>query len=162
MKQHLSINDVQAIIRPAFGKLCCRKQVGYRRSLSLGFGEKVPHQNPKARDRFYGEWEIGTYNSAWRIMQAGKILCASHDPVDAIENLDANLSNITFTRLVAVQQLTELDIRVVLDLELTIDFFAAISDNDEVFHVFCPLNQYVEFTAENGWITGVSNTPWNK
>lgn len=49
------------------GKTCCRKRVGRSRSLSVGFGKKISHSKPDMADTYYGEWEIGTYSSPWRI-----------------------------------------------------------------------------------------------
>lgn len=151
---------VQALIDPISGKPCCRKQVGFRKSLSIGFGAKVIHQNPKTRDKYYGEWEIGTFNSAWRVIRAGKILCASNDPVDSIKELDAAINQIDFSNFVSVQQLTDVDVRVLFDHDMVIDFLAAASDDDEMFHIFCPERKYLEFTIRKGWTIGESNTPW--
>jgi len=162
MGKLLSSRSVQTLIEPLLGKLCCRKQVGYRESLSIGFGSKIPHQNRlKSRDDYYGEWEIGTYNSAWRVIHRGKILCGSHDIVDSIKEHDAAFNRIELRRLVSVQQLTDMDIRLVFDLGITIDFLATTRDEDEWFHIFCHQGKYIEFTVGKGCTIGPSNTPWH-
>ncbi len=162
MKKSLSSQPVQQLIRQVIGKTCCRKQVGYRNSMNIGLGCKVFHQNPKLRDKFYGEWEIGTYNSAWRVVHAGKIICASHDPVTSVEELDATFNRVKLTSLLSIEQLTDFDVRLIFDHGLSIDFMTTISDEDEAFHIFCPKSKYVEFTVGHGWTAGESNTAWQQ
>lgn len=150
--------DVYEVINGMVGQPCCRKHIGRMRSLSLGFGGAIPHKTPVGQ-AIYGEWEVGTYRSAWRIVQRGRILCGSQDVVDSIEDLNLELGRIEIGRFVALRQFTDLDVRVECNDGMFIDFLAAISD-DECFHIFCPGQRYVEFTAGSGWKVGVSDKPW--
>ena len=141
------------------GKRCCRKRVGHRRSLSLGFGEKILHSNPKAVDNFYGEWEIGTYTSAWRVVSKGQILCGSMNLVDSIEELDQEIQNIFLGSVVSIEVTSLFDIRVSFDDGVFIDFIF-VSTDDEMFHIFGSDSLYIEYKCVDGWLVGKSNTPW--
>lgn len=152
--------NIQDVIKLIIGRPCCRKQVGSMRSLSLGFGNKVPQSNPRVKTTFYGEWELGTYNGAWRISCQGKISCASNDPVESIGELDSALNDIQLGSVIAIGHLTSFDVRVELEPGIFIDFLAATSDDDECFHIFCPNDMYVEFSTQRGWSLGKSNKPW--
>jgi hypothetical protein len=147
--------EFQKLIAPLIGLPNCRKKVGYRKSLSFGFGEKIT--NPKLRDGYYGEWEIGTYNCAWRIIKDSRIVCGSCDPVDSIQDMDSLVQSIEFGGVLNIHQIGEVDFRVDFKNKISAEFFSAISDNDEVFHVFCPGNKCIEFTLEGGWEIGASN-----
>jgi len=127
------------------------------RSLSLGFGEKV-----QSKSRPYGEWEIGTYGCAWRVVKSGTVLCGSQDSADKIQDLNAALNLIELGQFVFLRQLTDLDVRVQFDNGVTVDFLATISDGDECFHIFCPEEIYVEFSVGGGWRIGKSNQPWKE
>jgi hypothetical protein len=127
------------------------------RSLSLGFGEKVP-----GKSRVYGEWEIGTYGCAWRVTKNGTVLCGSQDPANNFQDLNAALNRIELGRFVFLRQLTDLDIRVQFDNDLAVDVLATISDGDECFHIFCPEDIYVRFSVSGGWKIGKSNQPWEE
>jgi len=152
---------VQEVIKDMVGKPCCRQQVGRGRSLSLGFGEKI-RRATAISDGVYGEWEIGTYYGSWRVIHDGKILCGSRDAADSIEDLNVALSRIRFGRFANLRQLTDWDVRVELDNGVMIDFLAEVSDDDEVFHIFCPENRCVQFSIVGGWKTGPSNMPWER
>jgi hypothetical protein len=111
MQTHISNRKMRLLIAPLIGQRCCRKQIGYRRSLSMGFGRKIPNNNPKTRDGYYGVWEIGTYESAWRVIKDGIIICASHDASasQTPENppdIDNAFRKIVFGRLLAIRQKT--------------------------------------------------------
>ena len=129
------------------------------RSLSLGFGNQV-HRKTKLIDKFYGEWEIGTYLVAWRVIQGGRVVCGSQDAADSIEELNLALRRIEFGRFASLRQLTELDVRVEFDNDVAVDFLATISDEDECFHIFCPENIYIEFSLRGAWKIGQSDKPW--
>lgn len=145
-------------IRPLIGKQCCRAAIGEFKSLSLGFGEKIYHRNPKLRDTYYGEWEIGTYQCAWRVMEKNKILLGKNDTQQ--ENvLDNKLKRIRFGRIASINQITDLDIRLSFDNEMIVDFFATISDDDEYFHIFCPDNMWIGLLPGGKWIIRKSDKP---
>jgi hypothetical protein len=151
-------------VRNAFagiiGKTCCRQRVGRGKSLSIGFGERILQSKPKVADPFYGEWEIGTYSSAWRIVDNSKILCGSLDVVDSIEELDEKLQQVRLGAVVDIEAVSLLDIRVKLERGVFVDFICASSEDDEMFHIFGPDNLYIEYKNIGGWEVGKSDAPW--
>ena len=95
-----------------YGKPCCRKNVGERKSLSLGFGRKI-YNAPKMRGpAFYGEWEIGTYSCAWRVIKDNIVICGSTDPVDSNVELDSMLNKIDFNCIIQISQYNSIDVHV--------------------------------------------------
>lgn len=142
------------------GKKCCRKRVGSGRSLSIGFGEKLPNSNSKAVDSFYGEWEIGTYSSSWRIVANGEIICGSMNVVDSIDELDQQIQTLLLGSIVDIETISPFDIRVILDQSVFIDFMCAAADDDEIFHIFGPESLYIEYKYADGWRIGKSNVAW--
>jgi hypothetical protein len=148
--------QIEKLIEPMMGNRCCRQRVWRPRSLSLGFGEKVYHGNPKLVDDFYGEWEIGTYYCAWRVIKDNRILCGSSDAVDSLDELDAALKRIDFGCIRSLTQPTQFDVRVLFDTGIAVEFLATTSDDDESFHIFCPQNISVEFSIQEGWTIGKS------
>lgn len=155
------IPDYSSHFASLIGKRCCRQRVGRWRSLSVGFGEKVPHSKKTKADTFYGEWELGSYSSAWRIVREGRVICGSSDVVNSTEELDDMLQAIALGCVVDVLSPSPLDIRVQLESEVFIDFLCTSSDNDEMFHIFGPESLYLEYRWPNGWALGKSDTPWN-
>lgn len=144
-------------IKELEGLKCCRAKVGEFRSLSLGFGEKVYHNNSKLNDSYYGEWELGTFCGAWRILHNGEICCASNDGLEA--ELDKNVKNISFGNFVSITQLSDIDVRITLSNKICIDFLATIRADDEYFHIFAPHDQYAELRKGGVWKFGKSNVP---
>jgi hypothetical protein len=132
----------------------------------MGFGKRIQHNNPKARDRYYGEWEVGTYESAWRVIRSGKIICASHDASDSNtpENppdIDRTFRRINFGRLLSIQKINKWDFELKFDFDLSINLFGASSDkDDEFFHIFFPENKCLVFESGEGWFYGDSDKPW--
>jgi len=151
---------IQNAISPLIGKSCCRQKVGEMRSLSMGFGAKVPHGTSNLSSDFYGEWEIGTYTAAWRVVNGGSILCGSDDSGATDEELDMRLNKIGFGNLTAINIIMPFDIRVMFDSGIYVEFLVCTAENDEIFHVFGPQDLYIEWSVQNGWKIGKSNTPW--
>ncbi len=153
---------VEDAIRSMLNKRCCRQRVWRPRSLSLGFGEKVYHGNSNLVDAFYGEWEIGTFYCAWRVIYDQKILCGSSDAVDSLDELDAALKQIDFGCIQSLTQPTRFDVRAEFDTGIAVEFLASTSDDDECFHVFGPQSLHVEFSVLEGWKIGKSNKPMHQ
>jgi hypothetical protein len=152
-------DDVAQIIKQIVGKKCCRKKVGEFKSLSLGFGIKVFHHNPRLNNDYYGEWEVGSYFTTWRVIRDDRIICASRDPVDRDE-LDAVVKNIELGNLLSIGEVSNIDVRLYFDSSIMIDFLATISDEEEgYFHIFGPENLYVELSKGGVWTIGKSNEP---
>jgi len=152
--------DISKVIKPLLGKKCCRVKVGSYKSLSLGFGEKTYHNDPRLNDDYYGEWEAGSFYCAWRIMRGGNILYGADDSVEYLEKLNADA--IDMGKLISLEQLSDIDMRLKFDSGIVVDFFATVSDTDEYFHIFCPDHIYVELAAGGKWSIGESNKPFNR
>jgi hypothetical protein len=153
-------NNIQDIIISIYRKKCCRVRIGASKSLSLGFGKMQFHDNPNLNDKYYGEWEIGTYSGSWRVVKNEKILLGSNDSKDDIIFLNKKISEIKFEEIVSISNLTTLDVRVEFNDGMIIDFISTISDEDEFFHIFCPNNVYIEFNSKGIWKVGKSDVPW--
>ena len=155
--------NIDAGTRKAFagiiGKRCCRQRAGEYRSLSLGFGEKVPHLRKKSVDSFKGEWEIGTYSSAWRIVKSGAILCGSMNPIDSNEELEQQVEAIELGSVMSIEMLSKFDIRITLDDGTFIEFMCASNDDETMFHIFGPDHLLLDYKSTDGWRLGKSNEP---
>ena len=148
-------------LKSLIGRPCCRMQARTAGGLSIGFGKKIFHGNPRVITEFYGEWEIGSYYGSWRYIQNGRILCASEDIFVDVHQMNQRINEIELGDFSSLRQIGNFDFRVESSSGIWVDFLATISDGDEIFHVFCPENVYWEFTADGGWKTGKSDQPWN-
>lgn len=156
----MTINaNVRSMFADFMGKPCCRQRVGEWRTLSIGFGARVPHTSQKSVDSFYGEWEIGTWSAAWRILHGTKVLCGSKDLVDSTEELDKKLQNVHLGRILDIENLSPLDVRVTLDDGVYIDFICVSDIDDEMFHIFAPNDLYIEF-KDARWNFGNTKKLW--
>lgn len=133
----------------------------------MGFGKKIPTNNSKSRDGYYGEWEIGTYESAWRVIQSGKIICASHDASASLTpetpaDIDQMFREITFGRLLSIQKKNTWDFVINFECGISIHLFGASSnaDDGDFFHIFCPEKKIIAYEAGVGWYVGASDQPW--
>ena len=154
------MNAVPKIIDSILGQLCCRQRVSEWKRISFGFGDKVYHEKPKLADNFYGEWEMGSYFCAWRIVQDGNILCGSNDAVDSIEELDIAIKRINFGRIISLAMSPSgIDIRAEFDTGVAVDFLSTRNGDDESFQMFLPKNICVTFGVSNGWLMGKSDKP---
>lgn len=151
--------EIIDVVSTIYGKKFCRIVVGRNKSLSLGFGEKVFHNNPRLKNRYYGEWEIGTYYSSWRIVNNNQIVLGSNDS-DDIEWLNSKINEIEFQEVTAIVNSSAFDVQVVFKNGMRLDFIATFSDEDETFHIFCPEKIFVEFNVKGVWKIGKSDAPW--
>ncbi|MFZ6719409.1 hypothetical protein [Undibacterium sp. Ji49W] len=155
--------NIGASTRSAFsgiiGKRCCRQRAGEYKSLSLGFGEKVPHVRKKSVDSFSGEWEIGTYSAAWRIVKNGAILCGSMNPVDSNEELEQQVDALQLGIVMSIEMLSKFDIRIALDDRTFVEFMCASNDDENVFHIFGPDHLFLGYSPAHGWRLRKSNEP---
>jgi hypothetical protein len=156
------IEEIDNYIAALIGQPCCRKRIGRGRSLSIGFGKKVYHQKSNLSDSYYGEWEVGSYSSGWRIVKREKILIGSNDALDSISDFNNRLAELSLGRFQGISQPTHIDIRVHLDCGASIDFLAATSESDESFHLFGPSALYIQFSPVEGWKVGQSDQPWTR
>jgi len=150
--------EILDAIESLYGRKFCRVVIGKFKSLSLGFGEKVFHNNPRLKNKYYGEWEIGTYYCSWRIVRDNDVILGSNDSND-IDELNKKIEIIDFNEIVAIKNTSILDVQVVFKDGIAIDFINTISDKDEIFHIFCPKNIFIKFTTEGVWEIGKSDAP---
>ena len=120
----------------------------------MGFGEKICHDNPKLVDTFYGEWEIGTYYCAWRVIQNQRVLVGSSDVVDSLDELDDALKRVDFGCIRSLAQQGSFDVRAEFDSGLAVEFLTTTSDEDESFHIFGPQSLHIAFSIGGGWTKG--------
>jgi hypothetical protein len=154
---------VREFLSPLAGMQCCRQRVSEPRALHFGFGRKIYHGNPKLIDTYYGEWEIGTYYCAWRVVSSGKIICG-RDDIEFVEETDAAIKQIEFGAFRLMEQLGDFDIRIEFDSGVIVDFISTTSDEtDECIEIISESShQAAEFTVGQGWRIGPSNLPWPK
>jgi hypothetical protein len=145
-------------IKPLIGKPSCRSEVGEWKTISLGFGEKIYHNNPNLREPYYGEWEAGTYSCAWRIRKGNNILIGSNN-TEKFDELNKKIKTLNFGYLERIEVRSEIDVEIILSNGIVIDIFATISDVDEeYFHIFCPDNLWVGLLPGGKWIVKKSDS----
>ena len=151
--------EILNAITSIYGKKFCRVRVGRSKSLSMGFGEKKFHNKPILSDKYYGEWEIGTYYGSWRIIKNNKIILGSTDSKDDLDYLNKKIKKIKFGEIVSITNISAFDVRVEFNNNLIVDFITLFSDDDEYFHIFIPDHGVVRF-KKGSWVVGKSNVPW--
>lgn len=149
---------IKISIEKLFGQKCCKKIIHSNGNLSLGFGKKIYHNNLKLDCEYFGEWEVGSYYKSWRIIQENIILLGSGD-TDSNEEKKEKIDKINFDEILSIHQQTQFDVRVILKHNLIVDFLATFSENDELFHIFCPNNKFIEMDNQGVWKFGDSNKP---
>jgi hypothetical protein len=147
-------------IKQLIGKDCCRKKIGRDLSLSFGFGDKIYHNDKKLNDTYYGEWEIGSYTSSWRIILNDKIVLGSNDSIESIEEFDLQLKKISFGKILKIELMSKFDIKVSFENSLSVEFICTFEDDDEMFHIFGPNSLHIEYKISSGWKIGKSDEPW--
>lgn len=152
--------QIENLLSNIKNKPCCRQRVGAWKSLSLGFGTKIFHEK-NLIDPYYGEWEIGTYSSAWRIIKDDDIAIGSRQASDSVVELNDMLQSIRFGHILNIQNMSKFDIRVLFDNNLMIEFLKMSNDRDDeaIFHVFGPENLYIEYKNRT-WVIGKSDRAW--
>ncbi|WP_309382245.1 hypothetical protein [Paludisphaera borealis] len=146
---------VKALLAGLVGRPCCLQHVGHCARLSLGFGDVV-QDTPRPR----GEWQIGTYYCAWRVVRGERILCGSSDAIIDPEGALKVLRSIPWGRFEGIWQPTEMDVRIELSDDVSVDFFSTIVDDCTV-DIFRPNKTVISFSPAKGWEVGDSDRPWN-
>lgn len=145
------LSELDAVISELKGRRCCCQRVGEHRSLRLGFGDKVSRSKMRVRDPFFGEWQLGTFTAAWRIVRNDQILLGSMNPVDSSADLDAELQKIQFGPVEHIEMLSRFCVRVHLEGDICIDFIAASNDDSEMFFILKPDTHDMEYRCTAGW-----------
>jgi len=143
-------NDIQQEVNSVLGQTCCRQHVDNDRSLFLGFGEIVFVKNPKGTAP-HGKWEVGTYRSAWRMIENHRIVCGSKEAVDSVDELRQKLARLDGAKCTRILMITEFDVRLEFDRGFCVDFIGVFGDDDEVFHIFLPQGRVVSLTIRGEW-----------
>lgn len=152
--------EILNILNSLYGKSCRSVSVGkYSKSISFGFGKKILHSNPHLKNKFYSEWEIGTYYGSWRIVENNKIILGSCDSKEE-DFINKKIKEIDFGEIIEIINYSTFDVRVKFNKGKIVDFIPTFSDEDEVFHIFCPEGKYIEYNSEGLWKLGKSNVPW--
>lgn len=147
-------NAILLKFKDLIGQPCCRQRIGRFRSISLGFGKKIPHGSLNRADYYYGEWELGSYRAAWRLVRDKVILCASGDLVDSLYELDENLQRIELDSIKQIEQVSEFDFCIYFSNGIRLEFFTVTSDDDEILHLFCPDGSHLSYSLEGRWQIG--------
>lgn len=143
--------EVLKKLDPLFGQKVCKTRVWRYKSLMIGFGKKMYHNDPTLIDSFNGEWELGTHYSSWRILKKKKILIGSNDSTD-IKKLNKKVKKIKFGKIISIRPLTKIDTRVEFDNNICVDFLSTFGDSSEdVFFIFCPDNIYIGLKSNGDW-----------
>lgn len=151
--------EIKFLVEKSFGEICCRKRVRFGNSISIDFGNKIFHNKPKMIDPFYGEWSFGCYHKIWKILKNNKIILEGQNDFDSYEKTDSLLQQIDFGRLIEVTVVDTLDIVMILDNDIRIEFLAC-SKNEDTFEVFLPYNKCLVYHANRGWEYGRRDLPW--
>lgn len=141
--------EIQEFIHRIVGKPCCRQSVGEFKSLTVGFGEKIPV--PGASLGYRGEWEFITYDSAWRVIFGGQILCGSGDPGYPAE-LNKILERIPLGCFRSLEA-RGMDARLYFDNQVMIDILAACHEDNsgDVLVIFGSQDEHIFFNLKEGW-----------
>lgn len=146
-------HGVEIELNSLLGQTCCRQSVGNDLSLFLGFGGIVFVRNPRG-EAPHGKWEIGSYRSAWRMIEHQNIVCGSKEAIESVEELRQQLVKLDGAKCLKIVMLTAFDVRVEFDKGLCVDFLGAFGDDDEIFHVFLPQDRVVSYSLQGGWVLG--------
>jgi hypothetical protein len=134
---------------------CCRFDIGNDKSLSIGLGKRCQRKSRLSKVEYYGEWEFGTYNAMWRIIQSGQIVIGSCD----LNNGESNLKLPFQEKLTKIIPLSEFDIRLHFTDNFMIDFFNCANIDDEVLHILHIDGNFWELNNKGGWTFGHSPLP---
>lgn len=147
------------LIQGSYGKICCRKRVGYYYSLAVDFGEKFYHNRKRTIDPFYGEWQFRTYNRMWRILKDEQVILEGQNNVEDNNDVDEVLQQIEFGGLMKVSVNKAFGLVLELDNGLSIEFLSCSNEN-EVCTIFLPQNTCLVFNNDLSWEYGRGDMPW--
>ncbi|MDR1148290.1 MAG: hypothetical protein LBK66_06620 [Spirochaetaceae bacterium] len=133
----------------------CRVEVDPYKNLHVGLGKKVKNLCKNSRVEYYGEWEIGTYISAWRIVKEGKLISGSRQIVEDTDIETQKIAPLFNEKFITMMELNEYDIRLIFSGDLIVDFFFC-SDSDEFLHILGIGGDFWVSQFPNEWIYGKS------
>lgn len=148
--------DIQSIsLQKLVNQPCCRKEMIMHSDIevfSLGFGQKI--SNNLSSMRYYGEWEIGAYDMPWRVLKSNTIILSSSFNYGFHQDI---LRDIQLGSFLGFAPLHDGVISMLLGNDIRIDFFC--THESEVFHIFLPEKNYIQFAHIGGWQYGKSDMP---
>lgn len=124
-------------------------------NIFLGFGKPQSGINPKY---VHCELEVGSFSGYWRILADGRLLVAGGDSLSE-SDFNAQLKTIFFGALKEVVVLSPLDIRMVFEENVMLDFLCGTRE-DDVFHAFMPDKRIVALNPLKGWRVEGSRKHW--
>ncbi len=148
-------NKIPSELTDIFGIRCSGQRAGERKSLTIGFGEKIPHPTLRRPEAVRSEWELRTYRAAWRLCRDGILIVGSRDLVDSDLELDEKLKALDAQCIRSIEVMEKFDVRVTLDRGFTVDFFWVASDDEEILTVSNVVTRlYVTYAGTAGWVVG--------
>lgn len=153
-----TFEQVLPLIEGSYSEVCCRKRVGYYYSLAVDFGEKIYHYQKRNADPFYGEWQFRTYNRMWKITRDEQVILEGQNNTGSNDDLDDELQQIKFGRLVNISITDSLNLVLRLDNNLSIEFLSSNRDED-ICTIFLPKNRCVTYQFDGSWTYEKSNMP---
>lgn len=146
--------ELADMLKSIVGMTITTRFIGKGNRFSIGFGIVS-----KKTTVDHGEWEIGTYDCAWRVLKDGAIIVASDDAVESQQDLLDIFESCNIGEFVGLHHLTALDTRFTFSRGC-IDILCSISDDDQILHIFFPESVVAIFSISKGWVLGRSDKPW--
>ena len=151
--------DIQQELDTVLGQTCCRQYVGSDLSLFIGFGGIIFVKNIRGTSYPHGKWEIGTYRSAWRMIENQRIICGSKCLFDSVEELRQKIVKLEGAKCTGIRMLTEFDVRIEFDQGYCVDILGVFGDEDELFHMFLPQRRVLALSIGGEWSAEDDNSP---
>lgn len=147
------LSDPLIFLKDLQGQPCWGAVINWDGTFRLCFGAEVTSK----RGVVHGEWEIGTYNSAWRLASNTKIIVGSQDCFESQAEIEATMRGIQLGCFRSMVQDSPLDHSIHFDSGIVMEVLGTTACDDEVLHVFMPNNRYMEFTIKHGWTAKPAN-----
>jgi hypothetical protein len=145
----------EKILRNLENLPCCRVDINGYRNLSIGLGKKIQNDCKNSRVEYYGEWEIGTYSAAWRIIKGGEFISGSKKLFDNADIETQSLIPLFDETLLSITELNEYDIGLKFSGNLFVDFLNC-SNDDEFLHILNTDGNFWILYFSGQWICGKS------
>ncbi|AFM40484.1 Protein of unknown function (DUF3027) [Desulfosporosinus acidiphilus SJ4] len=152
--------DFPELLYQAVGLSCCDASFSYGNVLCIGLGERVYYTHPSLRDVFRGEWDIRSYNSAWRLVKDNQIICGYYD---LQEESGPKLELLIGHKLIDIKKISCLDVGFIFDDGFEIDFLGQ-SSSGRILEILLPgdinlelkNSEWIQYISDEK-ITGLSN-----
>lgn len=151
---------VRATLSEMMGRKCSLQRIDTDGTLRIGFGVLRLRPIRGSHSVEHAEWEIGTYYRSWRVCHGVEVLCGGQDPLGEPNILEQRLNQVDFGTFKDCHQLSAFDVRIRFSTDVYVDVLGAVSNDDEIVHLFSPNHQVTTFSIGRGWQQGPSNKPW--